>query len=304
MAEVFRTPDERFEGLEGYAFSPNYCDLGGSLGGLRMHHVDEGSGDPILLLHGEPTWAYLYRKMIPLLSKSSRVIAPDLIGFGRSDKVTDIGWYTYDAHCDSVVQLLEALDLNDITLVVQDWGGPIGLRVATEHPERFARLVILNTGVFRPGPGWPTPGFSAWRTWAEQNPDMPIGFVIQGATVTDLPDAVIAGYEAPFPTPESKAGPASFPLLVPLTEEDPGAAEMAVVRERVDAWTKPALVCFSDSDPVFPQRAGEKMAERIPGAADFVPIAGAGHFLQEDRGEEIAAHVGRFIGRAGVVSGS
>src|SRR5687768_13762614 len=125
MPEIFRTPDERFEGLDGYAFSPNYSDLSGSLDGLRMHYVDEGDGDPVLLLHGEPTWAYLYRKMIPLLSKSSRVIAPDLIGFGRSDKVTDIGWYTYDSHCESVVQLLDALDLRDVTLVVQDWGGPI-----------------------------------------------------------------------------------------------------------------------------------------------------------------------------------
>jgi haloalkane dehalogenase len=295
MDDIFRTPDERFEGLERYAFEPRYFELTGSLDGLRMHYVEEGTGDPILLLHGEPTWAYLYRKMIPLLSKSGRVIAPDFVGFGRSDKVTDIGWYSYDRHCESLVQLIEGSDLRDITLVVQDWGGPIGLRVATEHEDRFARLVILNTGVFRTGPGWPTPGFSAWRNWAEQNPDMPIGFVIQGATATELPESVIAGYEAPFPTPESKAGPASFPLLVPLSEDDPGAAEMAEVRARVDAWAKPALVAFSDSDPIFPLRAGEKMAERIPGAVDFVPISGAAHFLQEDKGEEIAGHISRFV---------
>lgn len=297
--QIFRTPDERFEGLEGYAFQAHYLELGGALDGLRMHYVEEGAGEPVLLLHGEPTWAYLYRKMIPALAGSGRVVAPDLVGFGRSDKVTEIGWYSYDRHCESIAQLIETLDLRDITLVVQDWGGPIGLRIATEHEDRFARLVILNTGVFRPGPGWPTPGFSAWRTWAEQNPDMPIGFVVQGATVSDLSDAVVAGYEAPFPNAESKAGAAAFPLLVPLTEDDPGAAEMAEVRARVDAWAKPALVAFSDSDPVFPQQAGERMAERIPGAVGFVPISGAGHFLQEDKGEEIAGHIERFI-REGV----
>jgi haloalkane dehalogenase len=294
--DVFRTPDERFSGLTGYGFDPHYAELSGELSGLRMHYVDEGSGDPILLLHGEPTWAFLYRKMVPALRGAGRVIAPDFIGFGRSDKVTDIGWYSYDRHCLALVELIEALDLTDITVVVQDWGGPIGLRVATEHPDRFARLVILNTGVFRPGPGWPTPGFAAWRNWAEQNPDMPIGFVIQGATSSELDEDVIAGYEAPFTDAASKAGAAAFPLLVPLTEDDPGAREMAAVRAALDKWDKPALVAFSDSDPVFPQRAGEKMAERIPGAVGFVPISGASHFLQEDQGEVIAGHVSAFIG--------
>ena len=302
--EVFRTPDERFKELAGYAFEPHYAELQGEMSGLRMHYVEEGSGDPILLLHGEPTWAYLYRKMIPTLSEVGRVIAPDFIGFGRSDKVTDIGWYSYDRHCESLVQLIEALDLTDITVVVQDWGGPIGLRVATENADRFARLVILNTGVFRPGPGWPTPGFQAWRDWAEQNPDMPIGFVIQRATTTELGPDVIAGYEAPFTDAASKAGAAAFPLIVPLKEDDPGAAEMADVRAALARWDKPALVAFSDSDPVFPQRAGEKMADRIPGAMPFVGIAGASHFLQEDAGETIVGHVARFIEGVEGVSGS
>lgn len=295
MAGIFRTPDERFEGLDGYSFEPNYLDLSGDLDGIRMHYLDEGDGAPILLLHGEPTWAYLYRKMISPLAAVGRVIVPDLIGFGRSDKPTDRGWYSYDRHCDSVVQLIEELDLHDITVVVQDWGGPIGLRVATEHEDRFARLVILNTGIFRPGPRWPSPGFLAWRGFAEKNPDLPIGFILQGATSTELSSEVIAAYEAPFPNPDSKAGAAQFPLLVPLTEEDPGVAEMVKVADALTRWEKPALVAFSDSDPVFPQRSGEKLADRIPGAVDFVPIEGASHFLQEDKGEEIAQHVIRFL---------
>ena len=295
MTEIFRTPDDRFDDLDGYAFEPHYADLQGDLGGLRMHYLDEGEGRPILLLHGEPTWAYLYRKMIPPLAAVGRAIAPDLIGFGRSDKPVARDWYSYDRHCDSIVQLIEALDLRDITVVVQDWGGPIGLRVATEHEDRFARLVILNTGIFRPGPRWPNPGFMAWREFAEKNPDLPIGFIMQGATTTDLPAEVVAAYEAPFPNAESKAGAAQFPLLVPITENDPGAADMGRVADALTRWEKPVLVAFSDSDPVFPQRAGEKLAERIPGAVGFVGIEGASHFLQEDKGEEIAEHVIRFV---------
>jgi haloalkane dehalogenase len=294
--KAVRTPDDRFDGLPGYDFEPHYIDLEGDLAGLRMHYVDEGRGDPVVLLHGEPTWAYLYRKMIPSLTEAGRVLAPDFVGFGRSDKPTDRDWYTYDGHCDSLVQFLEQLELNDVTLVVQDWGGPIGLRVAVELPDTFARLVILNTGVFRVGPNWPTPGFSAWREFAERNPDLPVGFVIQGATSTDLPEEVIAAYEAPFPNEESKAGAAAFPLLVPLTADDAGATEMAEVADALTRWEKPTLVAFSDSDPVFPQRAGERLAERIPGAVDFVPITGASHFLQEDKGEDIAAAILGFLG--------
>jgi haloalkane dehalogenase len=293
--EIFRTPDARFEGLPGYTFAPNYLDLQGDLDGLRMHFVDQGSGDPILLLHGEPTWSYLYRKMILPLAVANRVLAPDYVGFGRSDKPTDIGWYSYDRHIDSIVQFIEHLDLRDITLVVQDWGGPIGLRVAVEHPDRFARLVILNTGVMRPGPNWPTPSFLQWRDFAERNPDLPVGFIIQASTVTELPPEIVAGYEAPWPNAESKAGVAAFPLLVPLTETDPGAPEMIRTGDALLEWSKPVLVAFSDSDPIFPQSAGERMADRIPGAT-FHPIAGASHFLQEDKGEEIASVIADFLG--------
>lgn len=292
--ETYRTPDERFDALPGYPFEPNYLGLGGELDGLRMHFVDEGTGTPILLLHGEPSWSYLYRKMIPPLTGSHRVIAPDYVGFGRSDKPTDISWYTYDRHVDSIVQLLDHLDLREVTLVVQDWGGPIGLRVAVEHSERFARLVILNTGIMRPGPNWPSPAFLQWREFAERNPDLPVGFIIQASTVTDLSPEIIAGYEAPWPTAESKAGVAAFPLLVPLTETDPGAAEMARTGDSLGSWGTQVLVMFSDADPIFPQSAGERMAERIPGAR-FVPISGASHFLQEDKGEEIATRILEFL---------
>jgi haloalkane dehalogenase len=292
---VYRTPDARFDNLVGYPFAPIYFEPVGDLDGLRMHYLDEGEGKPILLLHGEPTWSFLYRKMIPPLAQTNRVIAPDYVGFGRSDKPTDISWYTYDRHVDSIVQLLEHLDLRDATLVVQDWGGPIGLRVAVEHPERFANLVILNTGVMRPGPSWPSPAFLQWRDFAEKNPDLPVGFIIQASTVTDLPPEVIAGYEAPWPTAESKAGVASFPLLVPLSEDDPGAREMVATGDALTGWGTPVLVAFSDSDPIFPQSAGERMAGRIPGAR-FHPISGASHFLQEDKGEEIAQVIADFLG--------
>lgn len=294
FVDVFRTPDERFEGLPGYDFAPRYLDLRGDLDGLRLHYLDEGAGDPILLLHGEPTWAYLYRKMVPPLVGSGRVLVPDLIGFGRSDKVTDAAWYSYDRHVDSIVRFVEQLDLTGITIVVQDWGGPIGLRVATEHSERFDRLVILNTGIFKPGPNWPTPGFLQWRSFAERNPDLPVGMILQGATATALSDEIIAAYEAPFPNASSKAGAASFPLLVPLEESDPGAAAMVRVADELTRWEKPALVAFSDLDPIFPQRAGVRLSERIPGAS-FVPIEGASHFLQEDKGEDIADHIVAFL---------
>jgi haloalkane dehalogenase len=294
MPEIIRTPDERFAGLPGYEYSPHYIELTDDLAELRLHYVDEGAGDPIVLLHGEPTWAYLYRKMIPSLQAEHRVLSPDFIGFGRSDKVTEIGWYSYDRHVDSLAAFVGALDLNDVVLVVQDWGGPIGLRYAVENPDRVARLVILNTGIFHPGPNWPSEGFMQWRNFAESNPDLPIGFLLQGGTVAQLSGEVMAAYEAPFPSAESKAGAAAFPLIVPISENDPGAKEMASTEEALREWEKPALVAFSDQDPIFPQRAGERLAERIPGAS-FRPIAGASHFLQEDKGEEIARHILEFM---------
>ncbi len=295
MAKVYRTPDERFVGLPDYDFEPHYLDLAGDLEGLRLHYMDEGEGEPILLLHGLPTWSFLYRKMIPPLKANNRVIAPDYIGFGRSDKVTDLGWYTYDRHCDSIRHLIESLDLTSITVVVQDWGGPIGLRLAMDMPERFARVVMLNTGLYRSGGNWPSPAWLAFRDFTMSDPDFPVGPLIQGATTTDLGEDVIAGYEAPYPTVESKAGTLAFPAMMPIADDSVGAAEMAAARSALELWDKPALVAFSDSDPIFPPRSGERWAERIPGAGDFVLIEGASHFLQEDQGEVIAEHILRFL---------
>jgi haloalkane dehalogenase len=291
--EVFRTPDERFAALPGYDFEPNYVELDG----LRLHYLDEGprDGTPIVCFHGEPSWAFLYRKMLPpLVAAGYRVICPDYAGFGRSDKPTDRRWYTYDQHVDLTTKVLDTLNLNGVTAVVQDWGGPIGLRWAVEHDDRVASLAVLNTGIFT---GRVSKGFMAWREFAEKNPDMQVGRVLQGATATDLPDEVVAAYDAPFPTPESKAGAAQFPLLVPITDDAPGAAEMRAVADALTRWEKPTLVAFSDSDPVFPHpKSGNRFVDLVPGATEQITIEGAAHFLQEDKGERIAEEVIRFLG--------
>lgn len=291
--EVFRTPDERFENLPGYDFSPNYVDVDG----LRMHYLDEGpsTGTPIVCFHGEPSWAYLYRKMVgPLVEAGHRVVVPDYAGFGRSDKPTDRGWYTYDRHVALTSRVLASLDLHDSTVVVQDWGGPIGLRWAVENADRVGALAIFNTGLFT---GRVSKGFMAWRDFAERTPDLPVGFVIQGATATELPDDVVAAYDAPFPNAESKAGAAQFPLLVPLTEDAPGAQEMRAVTDELSRWQKPTLIAFSDSDPVFPYpKSGQAFCDLIPTAGEQVKIEGASHFLQEDRGERLAEEVLKHLG--------
>lgn len=292
--QVYRTPETAFADLPGYAFAPHYIEFDG----MRMHYLDEGAGDPILLLHGEPTWSYLYRRMIPALSAGLRVVAPDYLGFGRSDKPVHIADYTYDLHVASIHALVDNLDLRRITVVVQDWGGPIGLRVAAESRDRFARLVVLNTGLFA-SKGWPTPGFLQWRNFAERvGREMPVGRIIQSATTRELDGETLRAYEAPWPVPESKAGVAAFPLLVPLTQDDPNAAAMLRVMDALRGWDVPALVCWSDSDPVFPLKAGEAMARLLPGAAgELHRIAGASHMLQEDKGEEIADLILEWIAR-------
>jgi haloalkane dehalogenase len=281
--DVFRTPDERFAALPGYPYAPHYAEVDE----LRLHHLDEGSGPTVLCFHGEPSWSYLYRHMLDrLVAAGQRVVCPDLVGFGRSDKPTDPGWYSYDRHVDVVTRHLEQVELSDVTVVVQDWGGPIGLRWAVEHADQVGRLVILNTGLFS---GRVSKGFMAWREFAERTPDLPVGNIIQAATTTELAPEIVAAYDAPFPTPESKAGAQSFPLLVPLTPEDAGAAEMRAVQDALGRWDKPALVAFSDSDPVFPfPQAGEQFVALLPGVGEQVRIEGAAHFLQEDRGAEIA----------------
>ncbi len=233
--DLFRTPDERFDGLPGYDFEPNYVEIDG----LRLHYVDEGSKDgrPIVCFHGEPTWAFLYRRMLgPLVEGGFRVICPDYAGFGRSDKPTERGWYTYDGHVELVTKLLGGLGLSDAIAVVQDWGGPIGLRWATENAGQVGGLAILNTGLFT---GRVSKGFMAWREFAEKNPDLPVGFVIQGATTTELPDEVVAAYDAPFPNAESKAGAAQFPSLDRPPEHGVSDHELATVTH-VRALTRAA----------------------------------------------------------------
>jgi haloalkane dehalogenase len=230
----------------------------------------------------------------PLVATGHRVICPDYAGFGRSDKPTERAWYTYDRHVELMTRLLEELDVRDAIAVVQDWGGPIGLRWAVENQERAGALAILNTGLFT---GRVSKGFMAWRNFAERNPDLPVGFVIQGATATDLPDDVVAAYEAPYPNPESKAGAAQFPLLVPTEDGAVGAAEMKAVLDALSRWDKPALVAFSDSDPVFPYpRSGQVFCDAIPTAGEQVKIEGGAHFLQEDRGEAIAERIVERLG--------
>jgi haloalkane dehalogenase len=287
-ADVFRTPDERFENLPGYDFAPNYTDIDG----LRLHYLDEGPADgkPVVCFHGEPSWAYLYRKMIgPLVDAGRRVVVPDYAGFGRSDKPTDRRWYTYDRHTELTSRVLAGLDLRDAIVVVQDWGGPIGLRWAVENADRVAALAVLNTGLFT---GRVSKGFLAWRDFAEKNPDLPVGFVIQGATATELPDDVVAAYDAPFPNAESKAGAAQFPLLVPTTDDAAGAQEMRAVTDELSRWQKPALVAFSDKDPVFPYpKSGQAFVDLIPTVSEQVRIEDGAHFLQEDRGERLAEEV-------------
>ncbi len=292
---VIRTPENRFTNLPDFTFEPHYAEIND----LRVHYVDEGKGETILCLHGEPTWSYLYRKMIPLLSASHRVIAMDFIGFGRSDKFTEQSEYSFKMHCNTLAGFINTLSLNQITLVVQDWGGLIGLRIVSEMPERFSRLVIMNTGL----PTGDVPvseAFLKWRHFVKNTPDLPIGQVMRMGMANGslLTPEIVAAYEAPFPDASYKAGAAAWPLLVPIKPDDPGAAEMRQTREFLSKWDKPTLVMFSDKDPIF-SGADRFFRKLIPGTKNQpeITIKDAGHFLQEEKGGEIAQHIIEFVER-------
>jgi haloalkane dehalogenase len=257
-----------------------------------MHYVDEGEGEPVLLLHGEPTWSFLWRKIVPGLP--GRRIAPDLIGFGRSDKPVDIGWYSYDRHVESVRVLVDHLGLRGLTLVVHDWGGPIGLRIAVEQPDLVDRLVILNTGIG--GGRAPSEAWLRFRQVVrELGGGLDLARIVEAGTTNGLADDVRAAYDAPFPTPESKAGALAFPELVPAEPGHPNVAPMNSVRDALRGWHKPALVVWGADDTVLPRRIARSFVELIPGAQGPVLVEGASHFLQEDRPEEVAAAIRRFL---------
>jgi len=290
--DVFRTPDAAFEGLPGYGFTPHYVEQDG----LRMHYVDEGAGDPVLLLHGEPTWSYLYRRVLPQLTGSARVVAPDYFGFGRSDKPVERGWYTYDSHFASIERFVAQLDLREVTLVVHDWGGPLGFRLAVEQPERIARLVVLNTGIFSGRP--PNDEWLRFRAFVRRvGTDLVPGQLVRITCVRTLADDVAAAYDAPHPTPESKTGLLMFPELVPTDLEHPSAAKMIEVREALKSWDKPTLVFFGDSDPIFPPVVAERFAARMPNAECLAPVERAGHFVQEDAGKEVGRRIVDWLSR-------
>ncbi len=292
--EALRTPDDRFADLPGYPFAPHYAELADGEGGnLRVHYLDEGPGDGpiVLLMHGEPSWSYLYRKMIPtLVAAGYRCIAPDLIGFGRSDKPVDRAAYTYERHVAWMRELLfDRLGLDNITLYCQDWGGLIGLRLVAERPAAFDRVCVANT--FLPtGDSGASEAFLAWQKFAREVEEFPTGGILNGATVSDLAAEVIAAYDAPFPDERYKAAARMFPLRVPIPPANPAIAANRAAWEELAKFERPFLTAFSDSDPVS-AGADAVFREKIPGTKGqpHTTIVGAGHFLQEDKGEEIAA---------------
>ena len=298
--EVLRTPDARFADLPGYPFAPHYTDVATERDAtVRVHHVDEGPGgaaETVLLMHGEPSWSFLYRHMIPVLTDAGhRCVAPDLVGFGRSDKPAARTDYTYQRHVDWMTAWLTTNDLEGLTLVGQDWGGLIGLRLVAAMPERFRRVVAANT--FLPTGDRPAgDAFLAWQEFSQQVPEFTTGRIINGGCTTDLSDDVIAGYDAPFPDESYKEGARQFPLLVPTSPDDPASEPNRTAWETLRRFDRPFLCAFSDSDPIM-AGADRPFREEVPGAAGrpHTTIVGGGHFLQEDRGPELAAVVASFI---------
>jgi haloalkane dehalogenase len=290
MTDAVRTPDELLEGLPDFPFESHYRELEG----LRLAHLDEGDGAPVLFVHGEPTWSFLWRNVLPPVRDAGfRCIAPDLAGFGRSDKPIELDWYSYDRHVANTASLLEQLDLRDATIVVHDWGGPIGLRLAVEHPQRIARIVILDTGLFT-GHQRMTDAWIAFRDFVARTEDLPVGMLVRGACKNDPGDEVIAAYDAPFPSIDAKAGARAFPLLIPQTPDAPGAAAGTRVLEALREDRRPALMLWADSDPVLPLAVGETFAASIGRPAPRV-IENASHFLQEDQGPLIGRLIAEWL---------
>jgi haloalkane dehalogenase len=297
--KLLRTPEDRFANLPGYDYPPHYLETDDDDGGrLRVHYLDEGprEGQVVLCLHGEPSWSYLYRKMIPVfVGAGHRVVAPDLVGFGKSDKPASREDHTYARHVKWMKAVLEHLDLNGITLVCQDWGGLIGLRLATENPDRFARIVAANTGL-PTGDQSLSEAFMSWREFSQTIPEFPVGVILNGATVSELSPEVIAAYEAPFPDESYKEGARMMPALVPISPDDPASAANRKAWEVLRKWEKPFLTAFSDSDPVT-AGADLWLQSEIPGTKGqpHTTIKDGGHFLQEDQGDTFARVVVDFM---------
>ncbi len=297
---ALRTPDSCFEGLPDFGFEPHYAEVpDGEGGSLRIHYLDEGprDGDVVLLMHGEPSWCFLYRKMIPVLvARGLRCIAPDLVGFGRSDKPAERDDYSYARHVEWIRSLLfDQLNLSDITFFGQDWGGLIGLRVVAENPDRFLRVAIGNTGL-PTGDARITEAFMNWRRFSQETPNFDTGFIVSSAVVNPLPPEVLAAYNAPFPDDSYKAGARQFPILVPISPDDPASEANRAAWEVFAKWDKPMLMLFSDSDPVT-KGSDRLFLEKVPGTKGqpHRTIENAGHFLQEDKGEELAGYLADFI---------
>jgi len=295
---ALRTPDECFSNLEGYPFKPNYLNVPDGEGGeLRIHYVDEGpaASPPVLCMHGEPSWSYLYRRMIPIFTGAGlRAVAPDLVGFGKSDKPTELSDYTCKRHVDWMHAFLNDLDLKNITLVCQDWGGVIGLRLVAEQPERFARIVASNTGL--PDGGQMNQAFLDWQKYSREVPIFKVGKIIKNGCVRPMSEEVQAAYDAPFPDDSYKAGARIFPSLVPTSKDDPAVEDNRRAWQTLSRFEKPVLTVFADSDPIT--RGGDALLqERIPGAKGqpHTTIKNAGHFVQEDAGEEFAEIIVDFI---------
>ncbi len=289
--DVVQTEEQALEGLPDFPFESNYRHVNG----LRLAHLDEGEGAPVIFFHGEPTWSFLWRKVIPPVRDAGfRCVAGDLAGFGRSDKPTDFDFYSYDRHTELAGTLLEDLDLRDATAVVHDWGGPIGLRLAVEHPDRISRLVIMDTGLFT-GHQKMTEAWIAFRNFVERTEDLPIGMLVRGACKVDPGDDVIAAYEAPYPNAASKAGARAFPLMLPTTPDAPGGQAGQRVLDALRGDRRPTLMLWADSDPIIPPATGERFAEAI-GRERPRTIENASHFLQEDQGPLIGQLIAEWLG--------